>query len=63
MLVNGYTAKARTIMEGIAKGNGTTMPQEEFIQPDTSGDQSLGMSSLLKGRVIRKRTLILFVVW
>lgn len=64
LLVNGYTAEARTVLEDLARGNGTVLPQEELRKPDTSSsDSSLGIRSLLRGEVARKRTLILFAAW
>ena len=62
--MNGYTAEARTVLEDIARGNGTVLPQEELQKPDASSDrESLGIASLLRGQAVRKRTVILFAVW
>ncbi len=64
LLVNGHAAEARAVLEDLARGNGTVLPQEELRKPDTSSSSdSLGMAVLLKGKVVRKRTLILFAVW
>lgn len=64
LLVSGSSVEARTVLEDIAQGNGTVMPQEELRMPvDNSGGEPIGMASLFQGKVVRKRTLILFAVW
>ena len=64
LLINGYAAEARAVLEDVAHGNGTVMPQEELRTPDTSSSgEPAGMASLFKGKVVRKRTLVLLVAW
>jgi hypothetical protein len=55
--------EARAVLSHIAQGNGTQMPEGELKRPGTSGDKSLGLTSLLSGPVIRKRVVVLFAIW
>ena len=63
--MNGRKEEARQVLAEIARGNGTVMPKGEL--KDAGGDVSsagdLGTISLFRGSVIRRRTLIVCVMW
>ena len=63
LVVNGRLAEGRSVLAAMAKANDTVMPKEELKRPSKNSDESLGMTSLLRGPVIRRRTLILFAIW
>ena len=63
LVVNGRLAEGRSVLAAMAKANGTVMPEGELKRPSKHGDESLGMTSLLRGPVIRKGTLTLLAIW
>ena len=64
MLVSGQEEQARMVLAGFAHGNGTTLPAGKLKIPmQQANSESISLRDLFRGRVIRHRTIILFIAW
>lgn len=63
LAVNGRMEDALSVLSQLAQANGVEMPAISLKKPDTTRQQSPGLTSLLTGPAIRRLTASLFVVW
>jgi len=65
-MINGNQEEARRVLEAIARGNGTTMPEGDLKVSGLGGASNLEKPSfmdLLTKRVVRNRTIKLVFIW
>ncbi len=64
LLVNGREEEARAVLTRLASENGVEMPAGQLKKPavSTSADPVSALD-LFRGKVIRRRTMILFIAW
>ena len=62
LLIQGEQEHARSVLARIAKGNGTQLPECHLKVPVT-GDVTVSMRDLFRGKNIRHRTLVLIFLW
>ena len=64
LLVQGREKEARNILSRIAMDNGVELPAGPLKKPTvTTSGEPVSVLDLFRGRVIRKRTIVLFVAW
>ncbi|XP_064403541.1 organic cation transporter protein-like isoform X2 [Halichondria panicea] len=64
LLVNGQQEEARAVLARLASDNGVEMPAGELKKPtDPTSAEPVSVLDLFRGKVIRRRTVILFVTW
>ena len=62
--MSGQEEQARMVLAGFAQGNGTTLPTERLKLPmQQANSDSVSLRDLFRGKVIRLRTIILFIAW
>ena len=62
--MSGQEEQARMVLAGFAQGNGTTLPAERLKLPmQQANSDSVSLRDLFRGKVIRLRTIILFIAW
>ena len=62
--MQGKEDQARAVLEKIASGNGKLMVNNKLKKPTSqTSDSGVSTLDLFKGKVIRRRTLILLVAW
>ena len=64
LLVQGREEEAKDVLSRIAIDNGVELPAGSLKKPtvSTSGEP-VSVLDLFRGRVIRKRTMVLFIAW
>ena len=64
MLVKGRVEEARAVLARIARGNGSQLPKCELKSVTTlQSSETISIKDLLRGKIIRHRTVVLIVAW
>ncbi len=62
--MNGREEEARAVLTRLASENGEEMPAGQLKKPTVSTSaEPVSALDLFRGKVIRKRTMILFIAW
>ena len=62
LLLNGQEEQAREVLAKFAQGNGTSLPEGKLKKPIQSESEGVSIKDLFRGRIIRRRTVILVFI-
>lgn len=67
LATSGHLSEAESVLSMIAQGNGTVMPLGMKLKHSSGSsiesNDSVGIRDMFSGQVIRKRILLLFLIW
>ena len=64
LLVQGLEEEAKAVLSRLALDNGVELPAGQLKKPTTTTlGEPVSVLDLFRGRVIRRRTVVLFIVW